>query len=136
MAAQPPASVPDATGAAVIPQHLVVFTKAVIDSGVAAMDARNGGLPYRAPLQELRRILDTAVASARGTPPVIMEPPSRALYTTDQAAAVMRISARRVRYLAAAGRIRATKSHRDCWLIEADAARDYRRGGTTHADER
>jgi len=125
MAQQPAACAPDAGEGAVIPSHLVKLAAFLVEYAAKELGSRNGGPPRMPDLPELRKILDAAVAAASGRPSVTMEAPSRALLTTSQAAALMDISARRVRHHAAAGRIRAERHGRD-WLIDPDSARDYR----------
>ncbi len=126
MTAQPPSGGPDATGAAVIPPHLVKLATLLIEFGAKDLTRRNGGPPHMPGLPVLRKILD---ASASATPSGTLEPPSRAPYTTSEAAKVMEVSVSRARYLAAAGRLIACKVGRD-WLIDPDSAQDYRRKGT------
>jgi len=116
---------------AVIPPDLVKLTAVLVEYAVKDLGNRNGGSPRMPGLTQLRSILNSAGASASGTPSASLGPQAQARsITLSEAAAVMGISERWVRHLAAADRIRARKEGRD-WRIDWDSARDYRPGGGT-----
>jgi excisionase family DNA binding protein len=118
----------ETAGSAVIPPHLVRLTVFLVEHAVKDLCLRNGSLSAMPDLPDLLTVLHSAAPSARGRPSRILDQPARARYlTTSEAAAVMQISARRVRHHAASGRIIARRAGRD-WLIDADSARGYRRG--------
>ena len=129
MAASTPGTAAEPAGSAVVPPHLVKLTTLLVQHGVRALCLSNGSLSAIPDLPELLKILRSAAASARGRPSRILDQPAQPQWlTTDEAADLMGISARRVRHHAASGRIIARRAGRD-WQIDADSARSYRRGG-------
>jgi excisionase family DNA binding protein len=126
-AAQSPPHAPDVIEGMVIPPHLVEPCLMLLRAGEWAWERQNGGFPRRWDLPGLHKILAAARASASGRPPAILGSQARTPdTTTGEAARVMGISERRVRQLAAAGRLIARKRGRD-WLIDRQSAEDYRR---------
>lgn len=112
----------------VMPPHLAKLAATLIEHGINDLTHRNGGSPAIRHLAELRRAL---AAAASGTPSATLEPRAAVRsYTTAEAASVMRLSQRRVRHLAATGRLIAVRRGRD-WQIDWQSAEDYRRPGRT-----
>jgi hypothetical protein len=112
---------------AALPVRLASLAALLVELGAKHVTAVGGTRSAMRDLPELQRVLGAAVASASGCPPRTMEPQSRpAELTTSEAAALMGISARRVRHHARNGRLIARKRARD-WLIDAASARDYRK---------
>jgi hypothetical protein len=112
----------------VVPAYLAALNAYLVEFAVREISSRSGGMPRMADIGELRALLRSgaaSAASAAGTPPRIMDPQPPRELTTAQAAAVMEISARRVRYLAAAGGVIARKVAGRDWLVDADSARGY-----------
>jgi hypothetical protein len=115
-----------AGGTVAIPVGLAPLAAFLVELGARDITQRGGTRSAMRDLPELQAILRAAAASARGTPAGTMEPPGRAEeLTSDQAADVMGISARRVRELARTRRIVSRKAGRD-WLIDAGSARSWR----------
>lgn len=108
---------------ALIPAHLTILNAGLVEYALKDLRRRNGGLPGMRDLAELREIL---AAAARGNASAQVT-----YLTTAQAAAVMGLSARRIRQLAAAGTITAQRAGRD-WLISAASARSYTPGEPLH----
>lgn len=109
----------------IVPPHLAALLEKLIGYGLAELASRNGHLPAIPELEDLCSRLHIAAISARGRAAGRLEPRTQPHYlTTRQAAAAMGISTRRVRQLAAAGRIVARKTDRD-WTIDPSAVRNY-----------
>lgn len=126
-AAQATGRPPAAPVGVVIAPHLAKLAAGLIEHGINDLTHRNGASPTIRHLAELRRVL---AAAASGTPSATLEPQARTPYTTAEAASVMRLSQRRVRHLAATGRLIAVRRGRD-WQIDRQSAEDYRRPGRT-----
>jgi excisionase family DNA binding protein len=86
--------------------------------GLAELARRDGGAP---PAPGLAALLCALDAAATGSPVGRVEPVP---VTVTEAAALAGVSPRRVRQLAASGRLRARR-HGRAWLIDRDSASDY-----------
>ena len=116
-----------------IPVSLVPLAALLVELGAREIEQRGGSRAVMQDLPELEAILRAAAASsARGRPPArIQVKARRAELTTSQAAAVMGISAHRVRELARNGRLIGRKVAGRDWLLDPDSVRGYRGKGAT-----
>lgn len=109
-------------GVTVAPQLCRVVARLAV-LGLAEITCRDGGPPSVPGLASLLTALD----SSSGTAPVTVMPDI--WITTSQAAAVLGLSCRQARKLAAAGRLIARRHGRD-WQVSRQSAQDYARGRT------
>jgi excisionase family DNA binding protein len=119
----------DAANTVAVPLNLAPLAALLVELGAREITQRGGARSAMQGLPQLEAILRDAAAAAgaRATPARTLElRPKPEELTTVQAAAVMGISASRVREHAKTGRIIARKVGRD-WLIDAGSARSYRR---------
>jgi excisionase family DNA binding protein len=118
----------DTANTVAVPLNLAPLAALLVELGAREITQRGGSRSAMQGLPQLEAILRTAVASAHGTPAPTIELRSQPEeLTTDQAAELMGISARRVRELARTGRIVSRKVAARDWLIDAGSARSYRR---------
>lgn len=118
---------PDPEQAIPLPLRLAPLAAFLVELAAKEITQRGGARSAMRDLPELESILRAPTAGASATPARTMGPPPRPEeLTTVQAAALMGISASRVREHAKTGRIIARKVGRD-WLIDAGGARSYRR---------
>jgi hypothetical protein len=115
-------------GSVALPVRLALLAGFLVEYAAKEITERGGSRSAMPGLPELQAVLRDATASARGCPPRTIVPKARpAELTTSEAAALMGISARRVRHHASTGRLIARRNTRD-WLIDAASASDYRKG--------
>lgn len=115
---------PQVPAGATVPPELA---RQLVDAavlGLAVQAGRNGGGQPPPGMRDLLARIDAAASRRACAPPVATVGPRE--LTTADAARVMRVSPQQVRKLAAAHKIIARKVGRD-WLIDAQAAEDYRR---------
>ncbi|HEV3381662.1 MAG TPA: hypothetical protein VG142_11860 [Trebonia sp.] len=121
----------DAEPMIAVPARLAPLAALLVEYAAKEIAQRTGTRSALRDLPELQAILLPAAASARGRVTSTMEPRARPEeLTTAQAADVMGVSERRVREHARTARLIARKVAARDWLIDADSARDYARGGT------
>lgn len=103
------------------------MARAVVDAAVRELGRRarrDGGAPAMAHgLRDVLAALDAAGIADTGSPSGTMGP---SLVTVAEAAETAGVSERRVRQLAASGRLRSRRYGRQ-WLIELSSAEEYRR---------
>lgn len=112
----------------VVPAELAALVDRLLGYGVEVLAARNGALPRVAALDGLRAQLHLSAVAARGGRSRTLVPLRSAArdLSVREAAQVMGLSVRHVRYLAATGALIARKRGRD-WWIDADSADGYAR---------